>query len=74
MTIMHLDYEFHYDGQLYWGRGIDIGETDNIEAEANDIESLKESAIFHALKLEDLSEITPELKNACEFNYCELEV
>ena len=72
-VIMHLDYEFNYNGQTYSGRGVDIGETIDLESEAKDVDGLKDSAICHALDL-TIDELTEEIKAACKFNYCELDV
>lgn len=71
--IMHLDYEFEKDGQIYSGRGIDIGETIDIENERKNMEQNKISAICHEfdLTIDEFEEQNINV-NDYKFNYCEL--
>lgn len=73
--IMHLTFEFNYNGRVYFGRNIDIGDTIDIESEKKDIEGLKISAICHAFDLtvgyDD--EKIEQIKSEATFKYCELE-
>lgn len=71
---MHLDYEFELDGKTYTGRGVDIGDTIDIETEKENHEQNKKSAICHELNLyygEDDEKIE-EAYNRATFSYCEL--
>ncbi len=72
--IMHLSYEFEKDGKVYNGVGIDIGETCDIEAEAEDIEGLKIAAICHEfdLTIDEFEEQNINI-NDYNFKYCELD-
>lgn len=72
--IMHLDYEFEFQGKTFRGVGVDIGDTIDLETEAQDTEGLKVSAICHALDL-SIDEFD-EKYNLDDFNfdYCDLEV
>lgn len=72
--IIHLDYEFNYKGDIFTGLHVNIGETIDIKREAEDVESLKISAICHSFNLtvgydDAIKEI---LKNAI-FTMCEVE-
>lgn len=72
--IMHLDYEFEFQGKRYEATGADIGDTIDLEAEAKDIESLKTSAICHAFDI-SIDEFEKQYNlNDFKFINCELEV
>lgn len=73
--IMHLDYQFHYEGNTYTGYGVDIGDTDDINNDSQNIEDLKISAICHEfnLTIDDEIEINQILKNSY-FDWCELQL
>lgn len=72
--IMHLDYEFKYQGKRYQATGADIGDTIDLETEAQDVEGLKISAICHAFNL-TIDEFEEKYKlDDFTFNYCMLEV
>ncbi|MCD7879040.1 MAG: hypothetical protein LUG16_03800 [Candidatus Gastranaerophilales bacterium] len=83
--IMFLDYEFNYNGRVYFARGIDIGETYNIKQAKENIRENKITAICSAfnLTIDDITGMSSQassrsrekineiLKNAT-FRYCEL--
>jgi len=50
--IMKLDYEFKFNGQDFRGIGIEIGDADDLESEAENIEQNKISAICHELNID----------------------
>lgn len=72
--IMHLDYEFEFQGKTFKGVGVDIGDTIDLESEAQDTEGLKVSAICHALDL-SIDEFAEKYNlDDFKFDYCDLEV
>lgn len=78
MTTMYLSYRFKKDGNVYEKISVDIGETCDIEAEAEYIEGLKMSAICHEFNLpcETLEEFEEQNINIDDFEFemCELEM
>lgn len=71
---MHLTYEFELDGTQYEALNAYIGETCDIETEKQDIESLKVSAICHALDLTiDEYEANAVQYDNAQFSVLELE-
>lgn len=73
--IMRLTYEFIYIDKKFTGFGVDVGDTDNLEQEAQDKENLKTLAICHAFSLtsDDEREINA-IKSKSSFKFVELEV
>lgn len=72
--IMRLDYEFEFQGKLYSGVGVDIGDTIDLEAEAQEVELLKISAICHEFDLTVDEFVEKYNLGDFKFNYCDLEV
>ena len=72
--IMRLDYEFEFQGKNYRGVGVDIGDTIDLEAEAQDTEGLKISAICHEFNLTADEFADKYNLDDFKFNYCDLEV
>ena len=72
---MHLSYQFTYNGQVYFGRNVDIGEIIDIEHERKDVRGLRIAAICNAFDLTvgyDDEQIE-KILNGSAFEWCDLD-